>query len=112
MVIMLLWGAGPGSYLDFSRLSFHVPLLGSLAWADTRPRLAPSTIPRVTITPSMTARRMTSIVPSFLCVSGQPSGADPPPHSALITRHDRGVQAVGPLPRDWRAQGALMTQAL
>jgi hypothetical protein len=35
--------------------------------------------------------------------------ATPP---ALITRNERVVQAVVPLPRDQRSQGAMMTQAL
>ena len=34
IVIMLFFGAGPGTYFDFATLSFHVPMAGSLC-ADT-----------------------------------------------------------------------------
>jgi hypothetical protein len=51
-----------GGFLPIARrLDFQRVTLGG-----TRTRLAPSTTPRVTITPSMTARRIESIVPSFL----------------------------------------------
>src|SRR4030095_5291242 len=59
-----LWGIGPGLYFDFATLSFHVPILGSLAWADRLAIPAPRINPSARTIPSVDADQGARIVSS------------------------------------------------
>src|SRR5471030_3275790 len=61
IVIMLLFGIGPGTYFDLAVLSFHVPIAGSL-WADTA-RVDPMTSDSP---PSNTTEAMTELLKRFI----------------------------------------------
>src|SRR5881409_2079610 len=59
----LLRGAGPGLNLDFATLSFHVPILGSRAWAARFATSVARAVPRARATPSVNVRQGECIVP-------------------------------------------------
>src|SRR5260370_41939576 len=62
MVIVLLFGTGPGSYFDFAVLSFHVPTAGSLC-----AKAIPANARTMTATSEATVRLKGSLIRPPAC---------------------------------------------